>query len=64
MKFVGTNINDALVAALGQLNSADRPDFAAPTVIFLTDGQPTVGVQNEDKIVGNVLASIKRILCN
>ncbi len=43
----GTNINAALTTALGMLVDAKRPSY----VLFLTDGQPTVGEQNEMKIV-------------
>ncbi len=47
----GTAINDALQRALKlRPSSADRPFV----VIFLTDGQPTVGETNEDKIVASV----------
>lgn len=49
----GTNINDALQAALEM-----RPDGAERTytIIFFTDGQPTVGETNAQKIVANVTA--------
>jgi Ca-activated chloride channel family protein len=43
----GTNIHDALQEALRQTNSASRPTM----IIFLTDGLPTVGVKNTDKIL-------------
>jgi len=42
-----TNISGALTAALEQLKDTSRPNF----VIFLTDGLPTTGEQNEAKIV-------------
>ena len=46
----GTNINDALLTAL-----AEKPDPNRPRVIvFLTDGQPTVGVRNPARILENV----------
>jgi len=41
-----TNIHDALLAALGQLSSEKTS-----LVIFLTDGQPTVGVTDEKQIL-------------
>lgn len=44
-----TNINGALTAALGQLQDSSRPNF----VLFLTDGLPTAGETNEQKIVAN-----------
>ena len=42
----GTNINDALKAALEQIKDKSRPTF----VLFTTDGLPTVGERNEAKI--------------
>jgi Ca-activated chloride channel family protein len=47
----GTNINDALLAALEMRGSdAGRPY----TVAFFTDGQPTVGQTNPDMILKNI----------
>ncbi len=46
----GTNINDALLAALKQFSSSPRPKM----LVFMTDGLPTVGEANADKIVANV----------
>ncbi len=45
----GTNINDALRAALRQFDSSDRPKM----LVFLTDGLPTVGETNVEKIIKN-----------
>jgi Ca-activated chloride channel family protein len=45
----GTNINDALRAALKQFDSSDRPKM----LVFMTDGLPTVGESNVDKIISN-----------
>ncbi len=45
----GTNIDGALKAALGMLKDDKRPSY----VLFLTDGMPTVGEQNEHKIVAH-----------
>ena len=45
----GTNINDALKAALGQFDSSDRPKM----LVFLTDGIPTVGVRDINQIIEN-----------
>ncbi len=42
-----TNIDAALTSALGQLVDSARPNY----VIFLTDGLPTEGEQNESRIV-------------
>ena len=46
----GTNINDALVSALRQFQSAER----SAMIVFLTDGLPTVGVADAAKITANV----------
>ena len=46
----GTNINDALLAAFKQFDSSDRPKL----IVFLTDGLPTVGETNAQRIVENV----------
>ncbi|MEI7834456.1 MAG: VWA domain-containing protein, partial [bacterium] len=50
----GTDINSALRAAL--MNLGDRPaaETGLPVVIFLTDGQPTVGEQVDANILNNV----------
>lgn len=46
----GTNINDALLTAL-----ADKPDSKRPRiVVFLTDGEATVGETDSTKILKNV----------
>jgi len=45
----GTNINDALLQALEKL-PGERPEI----IIFLTDGLPTVGVQEAGPIIANV----------
>ncbi|MDQ3062685.1 MAG: VIT and VWA domain-containing protein [Acidobacteriota bacterium] len=46
----GTNINDSLVAALKQFSSSPRPKM----LVFMTDGNPTVGESNAEKIIANV----------
>ncbi|MFN2454220.1 MAG: VIT domain-containing protein [Pyrinomonadaceae bacterium] len=46
----GTNINDAVLAALRQFDVANRPKM----IVFLTDGLPTVGETNIASIVNNV----------
>ncbi len=43
----GTNIHDALQEVLRQINSSARPTM----IIFLTDGLPTVGLTDTDKIL-------------
>lgn len=45
----GTNINDALRAALKQFDHSDRPKL----LVFMTDGLPTVGETNVEKIIKN-----------
>ena len=46
-----TNINEALSAALQYVNGvSERPVY----IVFLTDGLPTVGVQDPDVIIRNV----------
>jgi len=49
----GTNINDALHAALKQFDGSDRPKM----LVFLTDGLPTVGETNIERIVDNARSS-------
>ncbi|MBP6963914.1 MAG: VWA domain-containing protein [Armatimonadetes bacterium] len=46
----GTNINDALRAAFAQFRQYGQTQNY---VVFLTDGLPTVGEQNIEKILGN-----------
>lgn len=50
-----TNIDGALKTALGMLKDKQRPSY----VIFLTDGLPTVGEQNEAKIAQHAAAANK-----
>jgi Ca-activated chloride channel family protein len=45
----GTNINGALLAAMGQFDRSDRPRI----LVFMTDGLPTVGETNVGRIVEN-----------
>ncbi|QQS46931.1 MAG: VWA domain-containing protein [Acidobacteriota bacterium] len=47
----GTNINDALFGALRQFEG--RGDGRPRMIVFLTDGQPTVGETNAAKILSN-----------
>jgi len=54
-----TNINDALLEAL-EVSSKAKRELKSNTVaiiIFLTDGQPTVGVTNSANITANVKSS-------
>jgi Ca-activated chloride channel homolog len=45
----GTNINSALLAAMKQFEQSERPRM----LVFLTDGFPTVGETNAERIVQN-----------
>lgn len=45
----GTNINEALLVAMRQFESSNRPKI----LIFMTDGLPTVGETNPTRIVDN-----------
>ncbi|MFA7235667.1 MAG: VIT domain-containing protein [Phycisphaeraceae bacterium] len=45
-----TNINEALRTAMGMIQDDSRPAY----ILFLTDGLPTAGEQNEMKIAENV----------
>lgn len=49
----GTNINDALLRALSMIAA----DQFTNIILFLTDGQPTSGVTDNDAIIQNVTAA-------
>ena len=49
----GTAINDAMAAALGYRTDDPGRSF---TIVFFTDGQPTIGETNTDKILQNIQA--------
>ena len=49
----GTNINDSLIAAVKQFDKGTRPKM----MVFMTDGLPTVGETNIDKIIANFKAA-------
>jgi Ca-activated chloride channel homolog len=49
----GTNINDALLAALGRMRDGERPNY----VLFLTDGLPTAGTTETADILKNLQAA-------
>ena len=53
----GTNINQSLLTALSQFSDADRE--RAKILVFLTDGLPTVGVTNVERIIDNVRGAVK-----
>jgi hypothetical protein len=46
----GTNINDSLIASMKQFDNSARPKM----LVFMTDGLPTVGETNIDKINANL----------
>ena len=46
----GTNINDALATAIRMLDNSERPCM----IVFLTDGEPTVGVTDLQDILQNL----------
>lgn len=46
----GTNINDSLLASMKQFDKSDRPKM----LVFMTDGLPTVGETNIEKINSNL----------
>jgi len=48
-----TNINQALVAAMQQFESSNRPKI----LVFMTDGLPTVGETNPTRIIDNARAA-------
>lgn len=53
----GTNINQSLIASMGQFSEGDR---SRPKIlVFMTDGLPTVGVTNVSQIIDNVRKASK-----
>ena len=53
----GTNINDSLIASLKQFEKGDRPKM----LVFMTDGLPTVGETNVEKIISNLRSEISNL---
>jgi Ca-activated chloride channel homolog len=51
----GTNIEEAFSLAFKNYNKSNRPHF----VVFLTDGKPTIGEMNDDKLVKKILGTNK-----
>ncbi|MBK7498402.1 MAG: VWA domain-containing protein [Ignavibacteriales bacterium] len=47
----GTNIEEAFSLAFKNYNESNRPHF----VVFLTDGKPTIGEMNDEKLVKRIL---------
>merc|ERR1712038_2094764 len=60
-----TNINDALLEALTLVENVRKaeklPGNVQPTIIFLTDGEPTVGVTASSEIKKNINAKNKEL---
>lgn len=50
----GTNMHDALMDGLKILHDTDKGGTDSPIIVFLTDGDPTVGVTNFKKILNNI----------
>ncbi|MFZ2322733.1 MAG: VIT domain-containing protein [Ignavibacteriaceae bacterium] len=51
----GTNIEEAFQLAFKNYQTTNRPHF----VVFLTDGKPTIGEMNEEKLVKKILIANK-----
>ncbi len=51
----GTNIEEAFNLAFKNYNESNRPHF----VVFLTDGKPTIGEMNDEKLVKRILNTNK-----
>jgi Ca-activated chloride channel homolog len=49
----GTNINDSLITSMKQFDKSDRPKM----LVFMTDGNPTIGVTDAEKIIANLKAA-------
>ena len=60
-----TNINDALLQALTLVEDVRKseklPGNVRPTIVFLTDGEPTVGVTSSSEIKKNVKTKNKEL---
>merc|ERR1712223_2187272 len=60
-----TNINDALLQALTLVEDVKKaeklPANVQPTIVFLTDGEPTVGVTSSSEIKKNINTKNKEI---
>ncbi|XP_052781749.1 inter-alpha-trypsin inhibitor heavy chain H3-like [Mya arenaria] len=50
----GTNINSAVLKGIDTLLTHARNESRAPLILFMTDGEPTSGVANGDKILTNI----------
>ena len=51
----GTNIEEAFSLAFKNYNESNRPHF----VVFLTDGKPTIGEMNDEKLIKRILNTNK-----
>ena len=50
----GTDINKAVLNGIDQLKVSKQEGERSPTVVFLTDGHPTSGEQNDMQILKNI----------
>lgn len=50
----GTNIYSALKLAMEIVAMNENPKTHQPMIVFLTDGEPTVGIVNTRKIISKV----------
>ncbi|MCB9879333.1 MAG: VWA domain-containing protein [Planctomycetes bacterium] len=53
----GTNIGDALRVALESVPAGDGDDVLLPQIVFITDGEPTVGLTRPEQILELTKAS-------
>lgn len=47
----GTNIEEAFASAFNNYTESERPHF----IVFITDGRPTIGEMNDEKLVKKIL---------
>lgn len=52
----GTNIEEAFTLAFKNYKESNRPHF----IVFITDGKPTIGEMNDEKLVKRILNSNKQ----
>lgn len=52
--FGGTNIYSALKVAMEIVAMNENPKTHQPMIVFLTDGEPTIGIVTTKKIISKV----------
>lgn len=52
--FGGTNIYSALKVAMEIVAMNENPKTHQPMIVFLTDGEPTIGIVTTTKIISKV----------